>query len=273
LTQIIIAQALFQFEEQWMDAAEFFKTKTPASVFILDDGPSGCKRSSIIRIRNEKKGMVSKSVETFTKPATMATPASLRNASHRPPATPTAPAPRRASARMGVATAVRTTTFAAPSAAVTTRRQTLTGIRTTPQHTTRRPPPPAAPKPEAPITPKIVVDSSDLEPPSDSPKAGARSSRLLSDRRHDRPAVARRHETDEEKTLRKSKRIEGRRHLTIGYDGEVRSPFRERQNVMATVQRSKSAQTPKAALLPRKKPADDFDDVFHPEPTAVSRSR
>ena len=51
--------------------------------------------------------------------------------------------------------------------------------------------------------------------------------------------------------LRKSKRIEGRRFLTIGYDGEVRSPLRDRKNTPrgggtgnATVQRSKSAQTP-----------------------------
>ena len=46
--------------------------------------------------------------------------------------------------------------------------------------------------------------------------------------------------------LRKSKRIEGRRFLTIGYDGEMRSPLRDRKNTPnnATVQRSKSAQTP-----------------------------
>ena len=45
---------------------------------------------------------------------------------------------------------------------------------------------------------------------------------------------------------RKSKRIaEGRRFQTIGYDGEVRSPLRDKKNtIVATVQRSKSAQTP-----------------------------
>ena len=44
---------------------------------------------------------------------------------------------------------------------------------------------------------------------------------------------------------RKSKRIEERRYLTIGYTGEkVRSPLKEKQNLIATVQRSKSAQTP-----------------------------
>jgi len=47
---------------------------------------------------------------------------------------------------------------------------------------------------------------------------------------------------------RRSKRIEGRRFLTIGYDGEVRTPLKEKKNTMldrtAKVQRSKSAQTP-----------------------------
>ena len=43
---------------------------------------------------------------------------------------------------------------------------------------------------------------------------------------------------------RKYKRSEGRRFLTIGYDGEVRSPLKDKQNtIVATVQRSKSAQT------------------------------
>jgi len=53
---------------------------------------------------------------------------------------------------------------------------------------------------------------------------------------------------------RKSKRIEERRYLTIGYAGEkVRSPLKERQNIMVTVQRSKSAQTPAkgAKVTPR----------------------
>ncbi|CAB4058382.1 ARHGAP11 [Lepeophtheirus salmonis] len=60
----------------------------------------GCKRSSIIRIRNENRGKVSKSVETFTQPHSN----------------------RRVSARMGVSTT--------PSPFVTKRRQ-QTGIRTT----------------------------------------------------------------------------------------------------------------------------------------------
>lgn len=44
----------------------------------------------------------------------------------------------------------------------------------------------------------------------------------------------------------------GNHNLTLkisGYEGEVRSPFRERQNNLAvTVQRSKSAQTPKPKI-------------------------
>ena len=44
---------LFQFEEQWTDASEFFNIKNP-SVFVMDDASPGCKRSSIIRIRYSK---------------------------------------------------------------------------------------------------------------------------------------------------------------------------------------------------------------------------
>jgi hypothetical protein len=100
-------------------------------------------------------------------------------------------------------------------------------------------------------------------------------SRLLSDKRHDRPVVTKRQETDEEKVLRKSKRLEGRRHLTIGYEGEVRSPFRERQNVLPTVQRSKSAQTPKPkpTLTKPKTPKKDEDIFSFCEVASVLRSK
>ena len=225
--------------------------------------------------------MVSKSVETFTKPAIphhhgMMTPS--RHHSHRPPmSTPTSANPRRISARMGVATSVRhppTSTYVAPTStmptnsAVVTRRQTLTGIRTTPQHSNRRTPL-AVGKMMLNDPPKIVVDK--YEPiyanvaPIQENKVEVKTakSRLMSDKRHDRPVVTKRHETEDEKVQRKSKRLEGRRHLTIGYEGEVRSPFRERQNVLPTVQRSKSAQTPKpkSALTKPKTPKKD-DDVF-----------
>jgi len=46
-------------------------------------------------------------------------------------------------------------------------------------------------------------------------------------------------------SVRKARRIEERRHLTVaGFEGEMRSPLKEKQNLTASVQRSKSAQTP-----------------------------
>merc|ERR1712018_1067134 len=52
---------------------------------------------------------------------------------------------------------------------------------------------------------------------------------------------------------RKYKRGDGRRFQTIGYDGEVRSPLRERQtNIVATVQRSKSARNASSSLNTKK---------------------
>lgn len=203
--------------------------------------------------------------------------------------TPNSSNPRRISARMGVATSVRghippPPTFAAPTStsttvstnsAVVTRRQTLTGIRTTPQHSNRRTPITAKQTSHRDQSPKIVVKEDKNDEPiyanigsakhskeRVSTQSGVipKSSRLLSDKRHDRPVVTKRQESDEEKGHRKSKRLEGRRFLTIGYDGEVRSPFRERQNVLPTVQRSKSAQTPKAKNItsaPKRENSDD----------------
>ena len=215
----------------------------------------------------------------------------------RPPMiTPNSSNPRRISARMGVATSVRgqippPPTFVAPTStsasvstnsAVVTRRQTLTGIRTTPQHSNRRPPMAVKQTSHRDPSPKIIVhEDKNVEPiyanvgsakrsaskdrvasSAAQIKNGAipKSSRLLSDKRHDRPVVTKRQESDEEKGQRKSKRLEGRRFLTIGYEGEVRSPFRERQNVLPTVQRSKSAQTPKPKTTtsgPKRENSDD----------------
>lgn len=218
-----------------MDATEFFKVKNPPSMFVIDDGPSGCKRSSIIRIRNEKKGMVSKSVETFTRPAAagpIATPSRGHATQHRPPMM-TSTTPRRVSARMGVATAVRVPappmSTSTAIATTSTRRQTLTGIRTTPSSrrtvTTATPTAtPAATKTVVKIeAPKIVVADraepiyANVAPISSQcdAKTGVKS-RLMSDKRHDRPVVVKRNETQDEASVRKSKRLEGRRHLTIG---------------------------------------------------------
>ncbi|XP_040578672.1 uncharacterized protein [Lepeophtheirus salmonis] len=99
-TAPVVEESLAEPEEHWVDATEFFKTALSNSTEEQQDQFEGCKRSSIIRIRNENRGKVSKSVETFTQPHSN----------------------RRVSARMGVSTT--------PSPFVTKRRQ-QTGIRTT----------------------------------------------------------------------------------------------------------------------------------------------
>jgi hypothetical protein len=216
--------------------------------------------------------------------------------------TPNSSNPRRISARMGVATSVRgqipppptfaartsTSTSVSTNSAVVTRRQTLTGIRTTPQHSNRRTPVTVKQISHRDPSPKIVVNEDKNDEPiyanigsakrSESKErvrvsssaaqntngAIPKSSRLLSDKRHDRPVVTKRQESEDEKGQRKSKRLEGRRFLTIGYEGEVRSPFRERQNVLPTVQRSKSAQTPKPKKIPSSAPKreNSDDEIF-----------
>merc|ERR1719500_2573907 len=62
----------------------------------FEDFDSGCKRSSIIRIRQENRGKVSKSIETFTKPQN---PSSLQG---KTPITSSSGSSRRLSARMGI---------------------------------------------------------------------------------------------------------------------------------------------------------------------------
>lgn len=61
-------------EEDWVDASKFFNGPPSALPRHMDVGAlaggSASKRSSIIKIRQENKGLVSKSVETFTKPQT-----------------------------------------------------------------------------------------------------------------------------------------------------------------------------------------------------------
>lgn len=69
--------------EEWMDASEFFKNPLPVRHLLAEEDlmTSGSKRSSIIRIRTERKGLVSKSVESFTRPpSTLMPPPPLRPA-------------------------------------------------------------------------------------------------------------------------------------------------------------------------------------------------
>ena len=136
------------FQGEWMDASDFFNNKHPNSrtaQLAFEETP-GCKRSSIIAIRTQKKGHVSRNVETFMKPALPPPPmGNTPRRGTRPPArTPTSAcippsggamaasgSSRRTSARMGIATCKTPTGSGTGSGnGMVTRRQTLTGIRT-----------------------------------------------------------------------------------------------------------------------------------------------
>jgi hypothetical protein len=321
--------------EQWMDAKEFFNhTPGPTKNFMMlsqaeesNMTPSGCKRSSIVRIRTEKKGLVSKSVQTFTKPSEQSTfdlnmqldrqncglRQKITQQSMLPPSKPppiirysTTNTPqnssRRLSARMGIAgrssamsarnsitsKIVPTTPPTAMGVAGAAARRQSIGFKITNQPIV---------KPEANVLdvrlqslrenpkidrikpntmdqkPQIYVNETQYEncllpqQCKNSNSSVLRSSSIP--RRNVRPIhntlndgpkykdnistpVSKKTNTSSPisrqtpgSSNRKSKRIEERRHLTIGFAGEtVRSPLKERQNLIATVQRSKSAQTP-----------------------------
>ena len=308
-------EALDQFEfsdnggmEQWMDAKEFFdKTPGPTKNFMLLSQPdesimnSGCKRSSIIRIRTEKKGLVSKSVETFTKPCprtSMMPPSCIPKTPSKPissvrhsTAITPQPSSRRQSARMGIAgrSSVMPVVSSGASkmlpsspqtsmgiAGAAARRQSI-GIRANNQPYNKLESPRQRNKTNA-IANKgeVVMNKTDLHIPqininepsyenvtfqhqdknSKSNYQNSSISRVAESDIKAKPSTGKLKNTsdlckngrvseNEPKMSRKSKRIEERRYLTIGYTGEkVRSPLKEKQNLIATVQRSKSAQTP-----------------------------
>ena len=311
-------EALDQFEfddgsamEQWIDAKEFFEqTPGPTKNFMLLSRPddsimnSGCKRSSIIRIRTEKKGLVSKSVETFTKPCTrtsMMPPSSFPKTPSKPISSvrhSTANTPqissRRQSARMGIAgrSSVTPVVSAATSkihtsspqasmgvAGAAARRQSI-GIRTNnqpyklesprqktkPHSLTNKSETVSAKKKPGTHLPQININEPQYEnvsfpeqdscnrlnsrKPSDAgmvdTEIEVKISDIIPENDTALPNDPKISENEPKMSIsRKSKRIEERRYLTIGYTGEkVRSPLKEKQNLIATVQRSKSAQTP-----------------------------
>ena len=224
-------------DDEWMDASEFFKNPVLSSKHLKADETSGntgttdgCKRSSIIKIRKENRGLVSKSVKTFTRPLPMAPPSAPSLAVT--PATPVVAAPatptpvinsRRLSARMGVSSASHRAGIGAPSPL------NRTGIRTTTNYKMKATTPvgkiSVVHTYENVLTPKMIAQPNGRQ--------GSSAKRT--------PSSAKRTPRGD----RKSKRLEGRRHLTIGYEGEqVRSPLKDKQNIVVTVQRSKSAQTP-----------------------------
>ena len=259
-----------EFTDGWVDASEFFKNVTQA------EAPQ-CGRSSIVKIRTQIQGRVKDSVTKF---------------SGHPGATPVrAGASRRLSARMG--TCVTTPSHVRqpkitgapltlpPTPGPSTRRQTLTGIKTTAAPNRRLSTANYANPTIASINRASNKSPALLEPVAVQSRRGARSksprqsaikspkepsyqnvkvertnSNSRDIKRHpvERSSSAgskskknrvRRNRSDaESRTKRREEKRDGRRYLTIGYPGEVRSPLKERQNIPANVRRSESDRTP-----------------------------
>ena len=256
------------FNAGWVDASEFFKNVTQA------DAPQ-CGRSSIVKIRTQIQGRVKDSVTKF---------------SHQPGATPVrASASRRLSARMGTSVAapghVRPPKMSSalsalpPTPGPGTRRQTLTGIKTTAASNRRlstanyanptiasinktrdkspvyepvagqaggrrtarskSPNPSAIKSPKEPSYQNVKVERNNSNSRDIKRHPVERSSSAGSKTKKNR---VRRNRSDAESRARR--REEKRRYLTIGYPGEVRSPLKERQNIPANVRRSESDRTP-----------------------------
>ena len=257
-----------EFTDGWVDASEFFKNVTQA------DAPQ-CGRSSIVKIRTQIQGRVKDSVTKF---------------SHQPGATPVrASASRRLSARMGTSVAapghVRPPKMSSalsalpPTPGPGTRRQTLTGIKTTAASNRRlstanyanptiasinktrdkspvyepvagqaggrrtarskSPNPSAIKSPKEPSYQNVKVERNNSNSRDIKRHPVERSSSAGSKTKKNR---VRRNRSDAESRARR--REEKRRYLTIGYPGEVRSPLKERQNIPANVRRSESDRTP-----------------------------
>ena len=161
---------------------------------------------------------------------------------------------RRMSARMGVSSAAAKSPGGAPVTPLQNKRHTRTGIRTSVNH-----------KHSSGLNAEKKTKGCSVESgssksssvSSSSVSNGRRSSSSASSSGHgggassssssSRDTILVKTPDTLSKRNRKSGVTGGRRHLTIGYMGEVRSPLVDRQNRVAgaaTVQRSKSAQTP-----------------------------
>ncbi|XP_059091466.1 uncharacterized protein LOC131887003 [Tigriopus californicus] len=251
--------------DEWVDAKEFFMNPASARSDVLSS-ENGCKRSSIIKIRQENKGLVSKTKATFAKPQL---PPKLKVPPTLVHTTPNgATTSRRLSARMGVSTAMTTCTPKAGSGSTpfssSKRRQTLTGIRTSVKFK------PVPPFPYQDVGCGKVAPSpnshhalTNQRPPKLPPRIRTTPAQSGTPVHYDAPFISRKPKGSD----RKTRRHEEKRHLTIGYSGEVRSPLRERQNIVPTVQRSKSAQTPLQRKAVNKKTTaadDDENNSLHP---------
>ncbi len=102
---------------------------------------------------------------------------------------------------------------------VPAKRQTLTGIRTTPQHTARRPLPISSKTVETLGSSETPKSSAAHVRPNEADKKGSDKSRRFSDKDHNKVLEVKagfKKENGASNLSRKSKRLEGRRHLTIG---------------------------------------------------------
>ena len=254
----------------WTDATEFFKNPNqvlPHHRRLMQEEIAGTKRSSIIRIRQENKGRVLKSVQNFSRPempppsirttlrtaSTSSTP--LRNGSRAGPsttsslvtpvrgvrsssstasstATPVRTPSRRLSARMGVVAATSSPT-GKNSTPPQTRRQTLTGIRTSAHAAANN---------------KSTLGHNNPKLPHHSHHHHNNANKRVTVKKTPEVVVldnsAPSSSSRRKRNNYRQNNLDNRRHKTIGYPGEVRSPLRERGNISATVQRSHSAQTP-----------------------------
>ncbi len=256
-------------DDEWVNGVDFFKNKDRRLASIeMEESGSGCKRSSILRIRKENKGKVSQSVENFTRPvmAPPPTPARRTNQQHDVPsnshtkslslrrqtahhegavkhhAMPTPTNSRRNSARMGVATTPSALTPLQP------RNPKRTGIRTSVNHKYAAL---TSSTPERNLTDRKAPDVKKTNVEVEKHRT-VRTSDVPKKQSHQKATAT-----------RSNKKNSGeRRHLTIGYPGEVRSPLKDRQNMVATVQRSKSAQAP---LLSKPKRKSSIQKQQQPE--------
>jgi len=253
----------------WVDASEFFKN-------VANAEPAQCGRSSIVKIRNQIRGRVQDSVTKFSQPGhtPLRHPGSRRLSARmgttvttpgiRPAPTSTLPStPGPGSARKQTLTGIRTTattgkrlsTYANPTISSTIKSKDKSPLYEPVQP--RDPARPTTTKSRSP-NPSVTsapqkVKKSPREPSYQNVKVERKNSNSRDIKKHpverstsgskERKNRVKRNRSNAEKE--RSRRKEERRYLTIGYPGEVRSPLKERQNILAAnVRRSNSDKTP-----------------------------
>jgi hypothetical protein len=257
--------------EVWVDGTAFFNN-------LKELNAPQCGRNSIVKIRQENRGRVQDGVSMFSHATHTPLRPSSRRQSARLGVAGTPPA-----LRLGAAPSQLATPLGLPSG----RRSTLTGIRTTAVARGYAAPTIASaaratePSPVAVVAPRIRKSpaAGGGARPRRSPNTAqqakkspqplhpvyqnVRVERKVSNSRDLRKATGaaapkersgkskvRRNRSQQERTARRAERADERRYLTIGCPGEMRSPLRETQNLLA-VRRSNSDQTPGRKVVTR----------------------